>query len=86
MDRVVEPMIVRRVRAGPYGATAGYDAGRARDGLAGGRLDEASFGRTSIVNPDLPRRLRDGLPMNPMNAARLYGGGADGDTDDPFHV
>ncbi|TPM26885.1 alkene reductase [Mesorhizobium sp. B2-3-5] len=85
MDRLVDPMILRRAFGGPYIANSGYDADRVLDGLAEGRLDAASFGRKFIANPDLPRRLRDGLPMNSLNAERLYGGGADGYTDYPVY-
>lgn len=83
MDRLVDPMILRRAFAGPYIGNSGYDAERALDALAADRLDAISFGRLFIANPDLPRRLREGLPMNALNAARLYGGGADGYTDYP---
>jgi len=86
MDRSVDPMIVRRAFGGPYIANSGYDADRMLDGLPEGRPDAVSLGRKFIANPDLPRRLRDGLPMNPVNAARLYGGGADGCTDYPAYV
>jgi len=86
MDRSVDPMIVRRAFGGPYIANSGYDADRMLDGLAEGRPDAVSLGRKFIANPDLPRRLRDGLPMNPPNAARLHGGGADGYTDYPAYV
>lgn len=85
MDRAIDPILLRRAFAGPYIANSGYDADRALDGLAAGLLDAVSFGRKFIANPDLPRRLRDGLPMNPLNQTRLYGGGADGYTDYPFH-
>ncbi len=84
MDRPVNPMVVRRAFGGPYIGNSGYDAACALEGLAEGRLASVSFGQTFIANPDLPRRLREGLPLNPLNASRHCGGGAGGYTDYPF--
>ena len=40
-----------------------------------------AFGRPFIANPDLVQRLRIGAPLNALNPATLYGGGAKGYTD-----
>ncbi|MBY0411761.1 MAG: alkene reductase [Burkholderiaceae bacterium] len=50
--------------------------------LASG-ADIIAFGRPFIANPDLVQRLRNGSPLNELNRATLYGGGAEGYTDYP---
>ena len=50
-----------------------------------GLIDAAAFGRTFIANPDLPRRLAEGLPLNPPRPESFYGGDAEGYTDYPAH-
>ena len=82
-DRIVDPQIVRRAFGGNYIANGSYTGPRARAALQAGEIDAASFGRLFIANPDLPRRLAEDLPMNPLNTARIYGGGGDGYTDYP---
>jgi len=42
-----------------------------------------AFGRPFIANPDLVQRLRADAPLNTLDMARLYGGGAAGYTDYP---
>lgn len=61
----------------------GFDGERAERAVAEGLADLVSFATAYIANPDLVRRLRDGEPLNPVNRARIYGGGADGYTDYP---
>ena len=51
--------------------------------LAEGRADAISYGLKFIANPDLPRRLRLGAPLNEVNPATLYGPDAEGYTDYP---
>ena len=83
-DRIVDPQIVRKAFGGNYIANGSYTGPRARAALAAGEIDAASFGRLFIANPDLPRRLAENLPMNSLNAERIYSGGGDGYTDYPF--
>ena len=40
-------------------------------------------GRPFIANPDLVARLKANAPLNEVNRATLYGGGAEGYTDYP---
>ena len=61
----------------------GYDRQMAIDVVAKGVADVVAFGRPFISNPDLVHRLRDGAPLNALDAAKLYGGGAEGYTDYP---
>ena len=43
--------------------------------ITSGKGDLVSFGRAMISNPDLPRRLKEGAPLNELfKDAPLYGG------------
>lgn len=46
-----------------------------------GQADLVSFGRAYLFNPDLPRRLREGAPLNDEFEDALIYGGAHGYTD-----
>jgi N-ethylmaleimide reductase len=59
-----------------------YDKALAEHALAAG-VDLVAFGRPFIANPDLVERLRRGAPLNAVEKATLYGGGAKGYTDYP---
>ncbi len=61
----------------------GYDRTMALDAVATGAADLVAFGKAFIANPDLGRRLREGAPLNALDATTLYGGGAAGYTDYP---
>ena len=50
-----------------------------------GTIDLAAFGQAVIGNPDLVRRLRDGLPLATPDKSTFYGGDARGYTDYPPH-
>ena len=43
-----------------------------------------AFGRHFIANPDLPERIRLGLPLSPYDRATFYGGDHRGYTDYRF--
>jgi N-ethylmaleimide reductase len=58
-----------------------YDTGNAA--IRSGHADMISFGRPFIANPDLVRRFRLGVPLNPLNRATLYDLGASGYLDYP---
>lgn len=60
-----------------------YDAAKAHAALDAGWADLIGMGRAFIANPDLPHRLQHGLPLNPLDSATLFGGGAQGYTDYP---
>ena len=53
--------------------------------ISAGHADAIAFGRIFISNPDLPRRLKLGLPLTPYNRATFYGGEEVGYTDYPVH-
>jgi len=61
----------------------GYDKPLAEQSLARG-ADLVAFGMPYIANPDLVERLSKGAPLNAVDKATLYGGGAQGYTDYPF--
>ena len=67
---------------GAWMVNNGYDAAIAQQSLSHG-ADLVAFGRPFIANPDLPRRLREHSPLNTVDRATLYGGGAAGYTDYP---
>jgi N-ethylmaleimide reductase len=68
---------------GPWIVNNGYTREMAIDAIASGRADLVAFGRPFIANPDLVERLRTDAPLNSLDAAHLFGGGADGYTDYP---
>lgn len=61
----------------------GFDREGAIDAVEDGRADAVAFGRWFIANPDLPRRLRLGAPLNKYHRPTFYGGGEVGYTDYP---
>jgi N-ethylmaleimide reductase len=66
-------------------AAGGFDPKGAEEIVAKGDADLVAFGRHFIANPDLPRRIRLGLPLNPYDRSSFYGGNAHGYTDYPFY-
>jgi N-ethylmaleimide reductase len=75
--------LARREFEGALFVNGGYTQQSGAAALASGAADAIVYGRAWISNPDLVERFRRGAPLNEMNAARLYGGGADGYTDYP---
>lgn len=62
-----------------------YDLASANAALAAGEADAVSFGRPFIVNPDLVRRFREGLPVaTEQRIDRWYFPGEDGYLDFPL--
>ena len=74
---------LRRLFPGAWMVNNGYDRAMALQAVASGAADLVSFGKGYIANPDLVRRLREDAPWNPLDAARLYGGGDAGYIDYP---
>ena len=62
-------------------AAGNYKPDTAEDAVASGIADAIAFGRYFISNPDLPKRLRQGVPFAPYDRATFYGGDAEGYTD-----
>ena len=78
--------VMRKVFKGPLALNADYHFDDAQAVLDAGEADAIAFGRTFLANPDLPRRLREGLPLNPQREDLFYIGGAEGYTDYPAAV
>jgi len=76
---------LRAAHPGPIVGAGSYDLAKAERLLGAGLVDAAAFGRSFIANPDLPRRLADGLPLNPPRPETFYGGDAEGYTDYPAY-
>jgi len=63
-----------------------YTAERGARLIEANLADLIAFGRPFIANPDLPARIANGWPLNPLNGAGLYGGTAAGYTDYPEYA
>ena len=61
----------------------GRDREQIADDIDAGLADIAPLGRFALANPDIVERLRTGAPLNELDPATLYGGGAAGYTDYP---
>lgn len=59
----------------------GYDADSAEEDLRTGRIDLAAFGRAFVGNPDLVRRIREGIPLAEGDPAAWYVAGDAGYID-----
>ena len=64
-------------------AAGGFTGETAEAIVASGDADLVAFGRHFISNPDLPERLRRGLPLNRYDRTTFYGGDARGYVDYP---
>lgn len=85
MDKPAHPVMVN-LRAAYRGAViqnGSFDAQTAEAFIAGGQADAISFGRPFIANPDLVRRMREGLPLAEANFDYAYVGNERGYTDYP---
>lgn len=76
------PMARKNFR-GKMIACSNYDAASAAALVASGTADAVAFGRAFIANPDLPERIRSGVPLNRLDEATLYSPGEKGYTDYP---
>ncbi|MBM5570612.1 alkene reductase [Deefgea chitinilytica] len=74
---------LRAAFTGLFIASGGFDATTAEAALAAGQGDLIAFGRPFISNPDLPRRLQNGLPLAEPDANTFYTPGPVGYTDYP---
>lgn len=64
-------------------AAGGFTPASAEAVVTFGDADLVAFGRHFISNPDLPERIRQGLPLNRYDRSTFYGGNARGYTDYP---
>ncbi|MFZ6649609.1 alkene reductase [Undibacterium sp. TJN25] len=76
---------LRKIFTGPVIAAGGFEAEDAHAAIARGDVDMVAFGRHFVANPDLPKRLESGLPLNAYDRSTFYGGDHRGYTDYPEH-
>jgi len=74
---------LRKLCKGFYIVNGGYDGPRGEEVIRLGSADAIAYGRAFLANPDLPRRLQLGAPLNEPDQQTFYGGGAKGYTDYP---
>lgn len=67
-------------------AAGGFGRANAEEKVKSGDADAVVMGRWFIANPDLVRRLREGLPLNEYDRSTFYGADppSKGYTDYPF--
>jgi N-ethylmaleimide reductase len=78
-------VLFRPIWKGVLITAGGFTGETATAAIADGHADAIAFGRIFISNPDLPRRLSQGLPLTPYNRATFYGGEEKGYTDYPVY-
>ena len=78
-------VLFRPIWRGVLMTAGGFSGETAETAIAKGHADAIAFGRIFISNPDLSRRLREGLPLTPYNRATFYGGEEAGYTDYPVY-
>ena len=74
---------IRETFDGALVVNGNYDENTARDAIEQGYADLVAFGRAFLANPDLPRRLKEGLPVNLPDEETFYNGDEHGYTDYP---
>ena len=74
---------LRAAYRGAIIACGGFTRERAEALLARGHADLIAFGKPFIANPDLVARLQRNTPLNALDPATMYSGGAQGYTDYP---
>lgn len=87
-DAVVENVpdtaeLFRSAFKGALLSAGGYNPETAKNVVAERLADGVAFGRFFISNPDLPRKLREGVALTPYDRSTFYGGGEKGYTDYP---
>ena len=70
---------------GPVIAAGGFEPDTAEATVANGDASLIAFGRHFIANPDLPKRIELGLPLNQYDRSTFYGFDARGYTDYPTY-
>jgi N-ethylmaleimide reductase len=75
---------LRTIFRGKIIAAGGFEPGTAEAVVEQAIADAVAFGRHFIANPDLPRRIRDGLPLARHDRDTFYTFDARGYTDYPY--
>jgi N-ethylmaleimide reductase len=83
------PIVTHELRkhfSGIVIAAGSFNGDSAEAMIQSGDADMIAFGRHFIANPDLPMRLRRGLPLNDYDRSTFYGSTEAGYTDYPFYA
>ena len=72
---------IREAFGGAYIVNQGLDKKTAEKIISDGKATAVSWGMNFISNPDLPRKLREDLPLTPVNISTIYTNGEIGYTD-----
>jgi len=80
---VVASEELRPIFMGKLIAAGGFEPESAENAVSNGIVDAVAFGRRFVANPDLPRRIREGLPLADHDRSTFYTFGARGYTDYP---
>jgi N-ethylmaleimide reductase len=76
---------LRKIYNGRIIAAGGFEPDSAEAIVKKGDADLVTFGRYFVSNPDLPERIRRGLPLNDYDRDTFYTFDAHGYTDYPFY-
>jgi N-ethylmaleimide reductase len=75
---------LRKIFKGKIMAAGGFEPDSAEAVVEKGDADLVAFGRHFLANPDLPKRIKLGLPLNAYDRSTFYTFDAHGYTDYPF--
>ncbi len=76
--------LLRKIFKGRMIAAGGFEPDTAEAIVAKGNADAVAFGRHFVANPDLPKRIQQGLRLNAYDRATFYSFDRQGYTDYPF--
>ena len=76
---------LRKVFKGKIVAAGGFEPDTAEAVVEAGDADLVAFGRHFLSNPDLPKRIQLGLPLNPYDRKTFYTFDGRGYIDYPFY-
>jgi N-ethylmaleimide reductase len=76
---------LRKIFKGKIIAAGGFEPESAQAILEKGDADLVAFGRHFLANPDLPKRIKLGLPLNNYDRKTFYTFDSYGYTDYPFY-
>src|SRR5436305_1640852 len=76
---------IRPIVKGKLNSAGGFEPDTAESAVSSGMVDAVAFGRYFVSNPDLPRRIREKLPLAAYNRDTFYTFDALGYTDYPVY-
>jgi N-ethylmaleimide reductase len=76
---------LRKIFKGKIIAAGGFEPDTAEEVVEKGDADLVAFGRHFVANPDLPKRIKLGLPLNTYDRDTFYTFDSYGYTDYPFY-